>query len=91
MTLDEAIAHAEDIARSCDSPCGREHKELAEWLKELRDIVRCKDCKWQHSAGGGCGRCDRAIANGDEMACVTANDDDYCSYGERREGARNEN
>ena len=38
MTLDEAIAHAEDIANRCDTSCGREHRQLADWLKELRDL-----------------------------------------------------
>lgn len=36
MTLDEAIAHAEEAVN--DTPCGREHKQLADWLKELREI-----------------------------------------------------
>ncbi len=38
MTIDEAITHCEDISRSCDSPCGREHHQLAEWLKELKSL-----------------------------------------------------
>lgn len=38
MTLDEAIAHAEDVADRCDTSCGREHRQLADWLKELRDV-----------------------------------------------------
>ena len=42
MTIDEAITHCEDISRSCDSPCGREHHQLAEWLKELKEL-RKKD------------------------------------------------
>ena len=36
MTLEEAIAHAEECAD--DTPCGRQHKQLADWLKELRSI-----------------------------------------------------
>ena len=40
MTLDEAITHCEDIARSCDSQCGRDHMQLAEWLKELKTLRR---------------------------------------------------
>lgn len=38
MTLDEAIAHAEDVADRCDTSCGREHRQLADWLKELLDV-----------------------------------------------------
>ena len=38
MTLDEAIQHAEEVANSkCDS-CGAEHRQLANWLKELKDL-----------------------------------------------------
>lgn len=40
MTLDEAIAHAEDVADRCDTSCGLEHRQLANWLKELRDVKR---------------------------------------------------
>lgn len=40
MTLDEAIAHAEDVAGNCDTSCKREHRQLADWLKELRDVKR---------------------------------------------------
>jgi hypothetical protein len=37
MALDEAITHAEDKANSLGScECSNEHKQLAEWLKELR-------------------------------------------------------
>lgn len=35
MTLDEAIEHCEEKAKGCDS-CSKEHKQLAEWLRELK-------------------------------------------------------
>ena len=35
MTLDEAIKHCEEKVDSCDN-CAEEHKQLAEWLKELK-------------------------------------------------------
>ena len=37
MTLDEAIAHALEVAesQSC-TECGANHMQLAEWLKELK-------------------------------------------------------
>lgn len=35
MTLDDAIAHCEERAKTCDA-CGLEHKQLAEWLNELK-------------------------------------------------------
>ena len=40
MTLDEAIAHAREVAENrndlCDE-CRREHAQLAEWLEELKN------------------------------------------------------
>ena len=36
MTLDEAIEHCEQTARSCDGECSDDHHQLAEWLRELR-------------------------------------------------------
>ena len=47
MTLEEAIQHALDVAENseiCNS-CAAEHKQLAEWLtelKELKDKAKCK-------------------------------------------------
>ena len=35
MTLDEAIEHCEEKAQ-CGTACGMEHKQLAEWLRELK-------------------------------------------------------
>lgn len=49
MTLDEAIKHAKEVAEehtkynryggfeSCDE-CANEHRQLAEWLKELKQL-----------------------------------------------------
>ena len=42
MTIDEAIVHAEWAANNCEGECSEEHKQLAEWLKELRER-RCAD------------------------------------------------
>ena len=39
MTLDEAIAHAQEVAAQlgcCE--CADEHRQLAEWLEELREL-----------------------------------------------------
>ena len=36
MTLDEAIKHCEE--KSCgNSECAADHRQLADWLKELRE------------------------------------------------------
>lgn len=53
MTLDEAINHCEEKARDC-SECAKEHEQLAQWLKELKqlksqvkvnDFFPCRYCK----------------------------------------------
>ena len=41
MTLDEAIKHCEDVAEDkagCCEDCIEEHRQLAEWLKELKQL-----------------------------------------------------
>lgn len=56
MTLEEAIIHCEDVANDragCCKDYAEEHRQLAEWLKELRayrqmtepEKVRCIDCE----------------------------------------------
>lgn len=60
MTLDEAIKHCEEVAEvqeeNCKhaghdhytkleaSACAAEHRQLAEWLKELKDRRAKDDC-----------------------------------------------
>ena len=44
MTIDEAIKHCEEVADSKCDACGAEHKQLAEWLKELKEIKE-GDCR----------------------------------------------
>ena len=53
MKLDEAIKHCEEKARDC-SECAKEHEQLAQWLKELKqlksqimvnDYYPCRYCK----------------------------------------------
>jgi hypothetical protein len=47
MTLDEAIKHAEEVAKetSC-KPCAIEHKQLAAWLKELKKRKNAAEWEW---------------------------------------------
>lgn len=42
MTLEEAIEHAEERASEgmCGDGCRHDHAQLAEWLRELRDMRR---------------------------------------------------
>ena len=38
MTLDEAIRHCEEVADGCSgAECKADHRQLAEWLKELKE------------------------------------------------------
>lgn len=38
LTLDEAIEHAKEEAFKLGcSECGKEHRQLAEWLEELKE------------------------------------------------------
>lgn len=37
LSLDEAISHADEVAGDCGTACKREHKQLADWLRELKD------------------------------------------------------
>ena len=41
MTLDEAIQHCLDKSTGCDE-CSLEHKQLAEWLRELKELRKYK-------------------------------------------------
>lgn len=40
MKLEEAIKHCEEVADSKCDMCGREHRQLAEWLKELQQYKK---------------------------------------------------
>lgn len=50
ITLDEAIIHCENVSRNCDSQCGKDHQQLAEWLKELKRLKQVQ--KWWHIVYG---------------------------------------
>lgn len=39
MTLDEAIKHATEVSETCNNKeCGLDHKQLADWLTELKSL-----------------------------------------------------
>ena len=39
MTLEEAIKHATEISETCNNKeCSLDHKQLAEWLIELKEL-----------------------------------------------------
>ena len=77
MTLDEAIKHAEEVANECTvyfrtsdnevtqipSQCAEEHRQLAEWLKELKRVrelpwlKELKALREQKRPHGECNQC----------------------------------
>ena len=54
MTIDEAIRHATGVAERCCGTCAAEHRQLSEWLTELKVRRACSTVEysaaWQ--AGG---------------------------------------
>ena len=46
MTLEEAIAHAREVASAqkdkCEQ-CAKDHEQLAEWLEELKELRQAVD------------------------------------------------
>lgn len=43
MTLEEAIKHCDEVSNTLCNSCGAEHRQLADWLRELKDLKA--DCK----------------------------------------------
>ena len=52
MTLDEAIQHCEEKSL-CGDACGLEHKQLAEWLKELKGYRMDEETKLDKTTAVG--------------------------------------
>ena len=51
LTLEEAIAHAEEVAdydcyNDDQRACANEHRQLAKWLKELKSLKENKTGHW---------------------------------------------
>lgn len=47
MTLDEAIAHANEVGRTAEcAECRAEHIQLAGWLETLRDLLN-QETSWK--------------------------------------------
>ena len=83
MTNEEAIFDLEQFALAPigDGDLHRESVELAlSALREQAEIVRCKDCIYQKDAKVNCKGFIICPASNMEIT-----DDDYCSYGERKE------
>lgn len=75
------------IARN-DAKCADEHRQIAEWLKELikrrkqPEIICCKDCRFNVSSH----KCLHP-----ESFFLVPDDDFYCGYAERRTDERRNN
>ena len=63
MTIEQAIEHAEDIAISAiGCECREEHRQLAEWLRELqerRKVDSCDGCVYEEGSFLRCVKCKR--------------------------------
>ncbi len=82
LTIEQAIEHAEDTAISAiGCECREEHRQLAEWLRELQDrrcepeVTFCRSCNWND---GTC-YCNFHYRNVKPY--------NYCSWAERRTDA----
>ena len=63
MTIEQAIEHAEDIAVSAiGCECREEHRQLAEWLRELQERRKtdsCEGCVYEEGSFLRCVKCKR--------------------------------
>lgn len=89
MTLEQAIEHAEDTAKSAiGCECREEHRQLAEWLHELAEkrkqpeIIYCGECKHYKPMSNHWGKC--GVHSSPAEKYRTCQICDYCSWSERR-------
>ena len=47
MTLEEAIIHCIEKSENCKTECQKEHKQLAEWLKDYKRIKDNENIKFE--------------------------------------------
>lgn len=83
MTIDEAIIHCEEVANDragCCEDCAKEHRQLAEWLKELRVFesrkgqwLRMSDLSEQEDDRYKCSHCGNVTHYKDKMDLYTFN------------------
>lgn len=85
LTIEEKIARSERFAKLCgqaEIPEWQEEcEQLVAWLRELverrkvPEIIRCKECKFYKTS---------LCAMSFQQECEWSEDDDYCSWAERR-------
>ena len=75
---DKSIPHSyADLYQTGYCPIGK----LASKTKDVVEIVRCKDCKY-----GRYDIADRGMYCGRKNVTMDTYEDDFCSYGERKDG-----
>ena len=88
----EAIARKIKYAHCSDCHVVRQIQCSACWVNDVLEllegdavdaveVVRCKDCKHRYIAESGVIFCTQHLT-------MSANDDDFCSYGERKDNER---
>ena len=79
LSLDEAVAHADEAAGDCGTACKREHKQLADWLRELKarrsaeygDAAKLREAL-KLCVDEMCDRCrELAVARGNPLPCLS--------------------
>lgn len=80
----EAIASRDETDGTVKVFTGREVNEIISALPSAVDVVRCKDCKWYLQKQKNLPyNVTKRYCN--RMCTLATEEDDYCSYGERRE------
>lgn len=87
MTLDEAIVHAKELSESQSVcvDCREEHKQLAEWLEQLRDYKSIfeekQETNYEHYKDGVIQsvKYNLAVVNGEPKLCGDINCDE-CDF-----------
>lgn len=69
LTIDEAIKHAEEVAHRKCNECGRQHQQLANWLKELVELRECMKEAVEWSCGNPDEACEDCVAHGGDTPC----------------------
>lgn len=84
IDADKMMEHVKSLDKNGDGIIKNITINLGDFAADVQEVIRCKDCKyWVHYEGDNKGRCiDGLSINGDDMAYVETNEDDFCSYAE---------
>ena len=84
MTLCERCVH-KNVCETRSNHDEDDERALAE-CSDFFEIIRCKDCEYFSSVGYNFKKCEEH-SDGLGDYTVYVDEDDYCSYGKRKEGA----